>query len=130
MALPGPTRFCNLAVTGVESLTSQQLSQYRKLSEPALAKKRTNQNGRDRLEEAIALMIQNEAKAVSSMAETNRRIAENDRIWADTQRENAERFARIERDMAAIIRTLAEHSRLLERLPEAVRDKIGFQGRQ
>lgn len=95
-----------------------------------MAKKRTNQNGRDRLEEAIALMIQNEAKAVSSMAETNRRIAENDRIWADTQRENAERFARIERDMAAIIRTLAEHSRLLERLPEAVRDKIGFQGQR
>ena len=41
-----------------------------------MAKKRTNQNGRDRLEEAIALMIQNEAKAVSSMAETHRRIAE------------------------------------------------------
>lgn len=96
--------------------------------EAALAKKSANRNGRDRLKEAIALLIQNEAKAVSSMAETNRRIAENERLWADTQRENAERFARIERDMAAIIRTLAEHSRLLERLPEAVRDKIGFQG--
>lgn len=93
-----------------------------------MAKKSANRNGRDRLKEAIALLIQNEAKAVSSMAETNRRIAENERLWADTQRENAERFARIERDMAAIIRTLAEHSRLLERLPEAVRDKIGFQG--
>ncbi|HEX7448705.1 MAG TPA: hypothetical protein VF306_14230 [Pirellulales bacterium] len=95
-----------------------------------MAKKRTNQKGRDRLEEAMALLIQNQAEFVSSMAETNRHIAENDRIWADTQRENAERFARIERDMAAIIRTLAEHSRLLERLPEAVRDKIGFQGQR
>jgi hypothetical protein len=28
--------------------------------------------------------------------------------------------------MAAILRVLAEHGRLLERLPEAVRDKIGF----
>lgn len=110
-------------------------------------KKSANRNGRDRLEEAIALLIQNEAKAVSSMAETNRRVAEsdrrfaeNERLWAElrrenelrlaeAQRENAERFARIERDMAAIIRTLAEHSRLLERLPEAIRDKIGFQGR-
>jgi len=28
--------------------------------------------------------------------------------------------------MAEIIRVLNEHSRMLERLPEAVRDKIGF----
>jgi hypothetical protein len=28
--------------------------------------------------------------------------------------------------MAAVLRVLAEQSRLLERLPEAVRDKIGF----
>ena len=28
--------------------------------------------------------------------------------------------------MAEIIRVLNEHSRLLERLPQAVRDKIGF----
>ncbi len=95
-----------------------------------MAKKRTHQNGHDRLDEAMALLIHNQAKFVSSMAETNRHLAENDRIWAETRRENAERFARIERDMAAIIRTLAEHSRLLERLPEAVRDKIGFQGQR
>jgi hypothetical protein len=34
----------------------------------------------------------------------------------------------IERDMTAILRVLSEHSQLLERLPEAVRDKIGFRG--
>jgi hypothetical protein len=38
----------------------------------------------------------------------------------------SERFARIEADMAAILRVLSEHSRLLERLPEAVCEKIGF----
>jgi hypothetical protein len=34
----------------------------------------------------------------------------------------------MQNDMAAILRVLSEHSRLLERLPEAVRDKIGFKG--
>lgn len=42
------------------------------------------------------------------------------------RRRTYERFARIENGMATILRVLAEHSRLLERLPEAVRDKIGF----
>ena len=32
--------------------------------------------------------------------------------------------ARIERDMVAILQVLAEHSRMLERLPEAVHDKV------
>jgi hypothetical protein len=41
--------------------------------------------------------------------------------------ETAERFARIEAQMAEIIRVLNDHGRMLERLPEAVRDKIGFQ---
>jgi hypothetical protein len=44
----------------------------------------------------------------------------------DLQRENSERFSRIEAELAAIRHVLVEHSRLLERLPEAVRDKIGF----
>ena len=76
-------------------------------------------NGRDRLEEAMALLIQNQAAFVGSLAESDKRMAE-------MQRVTSERFARIENDMAAILRVLAEHSRILERLPEAVRDKIGF----
>ena len=86
-----------------------------------MARKSAAQNGHDRLEEAMALLIQNEAAFVNRLAETDRRIADNDRTAA-------ERFARIEKDMAAILRVLAEHSRLLERLPEAVREKIGFKG--
>ncbi len=49
---------------------------------------------------------------------------------ADLERSSAERFARIEQDMTAILRVLAEHSRILERLPEAVREKIGFKGKE
>ena len=60
----------------------------------------------------MALLIQNQASFLSQMAET--------------ERATSKRFGRIEKDLTAIFRVLAEHSRLLERLPEAVRDKIGF----
>ncbi|MBW3542504.1 MAG: hypothetical protein KY476_19755 [Planctomycetes bacterium] len=104
-----------------------------------MAKKGTTQNGRDRLEEAMALLIQNEAAFVGRLADSDKRFAESDRRFAEmertsaqrfaeTERANAERFARIEKDMAAILRVLAEHGRMLERLPEAVREKIGFKG--
>ena len=86
-----------------------------------MARRGTPHNGHDRLEEAMALLIQNQAAFVSRLAET-------DRIHAQFERETAERFARIEAQMAEIIRVLSEHGRLLERLPEAIRDKIGFKG--
>jgi hypothetical protein len=96
--------------------------------ENALAKKIPSSNGRDRLEEAMALLIQNQASFLSDMRQI--------------ERASSERFARIETDMNAIMRILADHSRiladhgriladhgrLLERLPDAIRDKIGFKG--
>jgi hypothetical protein len=48
------------------------------------------------------------------------------RDMRDMERANSNRFSRIEATMSSILRVLDEHSRLLERLPEAVRDKIGF----
>lgn len=80
-----------------------------------------DQDGHDRLEEAMALLIQNQAAFVSRLSET-------DRAHAESERKTAERFAHIETQMAEIIRVLGEHRRLLERLPEAVREKIGFKG--
>ncbi len=65
-----------------------------------------------RLEEAMAMLIQNQAAFLARNLET-------DRV-------TSERFARLEADFAAVLRVLGEHSRLLERLPEAVRDKMGF----
>jgi hypothetical protein len=85
-------------------------------------------DGRDRLEEAIAMLVQNEAAFVGRLSENDRRHAENERLHLELKREADERFARIEAKMAEIIRVLAEHGRLLERLPEAIRDKIGFKG--
>jgi hypothetical protein len=84
-----------------------------------LAKKAAPPNGRDRLEEAMALLIQNQAAFVAHAAET-------DRLHTKLERETNERFARIEAQMAEIIRVLNEHSRILEQLPEAIREKIGF----
>jgi hypothetical protein len=95
-----------------------------------LATKGTPQNGHDRLAEALATLVQNQATLVQTQAAFVGRLAESDRIRAEAERASAERFARIEKELVAIHRVLAEHSRLLERLPEAVRDKIGFNGRE
>ncbi len=74
---------------------------------------RGKRNGNGRLEEAMALMLQNVATLaqtqtafVARMAETDARVAEMDRI-------NAERFARIESILMEHSRILAEHSRIL-----------------
>jgi hypothetical protein len=91
-----------------------------------LARKSQTPNGQGRLDEAMALLIQNQAAFLTRLAETDRVHAENERRHLEFERETAERFARIEAKMAEIIRVLAEHGRMLERLPEAIRDKIGF----
>ena len=96
-------------------------------------KSASSQNGHDRLEEAMALLIQNQAAFVGRLADADRERAEIERRHLEFERETAERFARIEAQMAEIIRVLnehgqilAEHGRLLEHLPEAVHEKIGF----
>jgi hypothetical protein len=91
-----------------------------------VARQKQASNGRTRLDEAVALLIQNEAAFLSRLSETDRAHAEFERRHLEYQRESAERFARIGAKMAEIIRVLAEHGRVLERLPEAIREKIGF----
>ena len=76
----------------------------------------------------MALLIQNEAAFVGRLSENDRLHSELERRHLELKRESDERFARIEAKMAEIIRVLGEHGRMLERLPEAVRDKIGFKG--
>jgi hypothetical protein len=93
-----------------------------------LARKATARNGRDRLEEALATLIQNQAAFVGRLAESEHHHLEFERRHLEFERETAERFARIEAQMAEIIRALGEHGRLIQRLTEAVREKIGFKG--
>jgi hypothetical protein len=73
---------------------------------------RAKSAGNGRLEEALAILIQNQASFLARMSDIDARVAEMDRI-------NAERFARIEA-------LLLEHNRILQALPDAIRDKIGF----
>jgi len=88
-----------------------------------MARSRATPNGQNRLEEAVATLINNQAAFVNSLRET-------DRLHAHFERESAERFARIEVQMAEIIRVLNHYSQILERLPEAIREKIGFKGNE
>lgn len=95
---------------------------------PLAKKKVTTENGQDRLGEATAMLIQNMAILTQNQATFLNQIAEIERSTAARFARIDERFARMEQDMTAIMRVLADHGRLLERLPEAVRDKIGFKG--
>src|SRR5262249_43998802 len=59
---------------------------WRGRQENALARKGSAQNGRDRLKEAMAMLIQNQAAFVG-------RISESERRHSEFERETTERFA-------------------------------------
>jgi hypothetical protein len=73
---------------------------------------RAKNTGNGRLEDALATLIQNQASFLARMSEIDLRVADMDRI-------NSERFARIEA-------LLLEHNRILQALPDVIREKIGF----
>ena len=76
--------------------------------------KRTHENGRNgSLESAMALLLQNQAEAV---AECRR----HDRELLALKKESDDRWVRIET-------LLLQRDRMLRELPEAIRQKIGFQ---
>jgi len=64
------------------------------------------------LEQAMALLIENQAAFVGDM------------------RENHKQMAEIRRDLEQIKAILIRHEHILANLPEAIRDKIGFKGKQ
>jgi hypothetical protein len=87
---------------------------------------RKKENGANRLEEAMAHLIQSQAALaeqqtafLARLSETDKELAELRRESIALRRENAERFARIE---AILLR----HEQILQGLPEAIREKIGF----
>jgi hypothetical protein len=89
-----------------------------------MARTKNQKNGQ--LEEAMKDLVQSQASLVqtqSILTQAHAKFladkAETDRQIAETNRINGERFLRIEA-------TLAEIFRMIQRLPEAVRDKIGF----
>ena len=108
-------------------------------------KRRPQSNGR--LEEAMALLIQNQATFVSQLSRNDERFARNDERFARMDERFArmderfalmeqriderfaridERFARIEERLDKIEHTLAEHHQILLGLLESIRKEIGF----
>lgn len=85
-----------------------------------MARARSQSNGRlDKLDEAISSLVQTQAIMVQNQAAFQSQMAE-------LERETAKRFARIEAILLDHSRILAEHTRTLQALPDAVREKIGF----
>ena len=65
-------------------------------------------NGNGMLESAMANLLNTQAQFVSHLDE------------------NRQRFTRIEKDLDLIKALLIKHEDTLQKLPEAIRDKIGF----
>ena len=72
-------------------------------------------NGHGNLEVAMAMLMQNQAQFLAQLSESRRELAESRKT-----------FARIEKDLDTIKAVLVRHETLLEKLPEAIREKIGF----
>ena len=66
------------------------------------------QNGNRNLATAMAVLLQTQAQFVGELAETRRE------------------FAEIRKDLNTIKAVLGRHETMLEKLAEAIRDKIGF----
>ncbi|MGH9841555.1 MAG: hypothetical protein ACREEM_22620 [Blastocatellia bacterium] len=68
----------------------------------------------------MTVLIQNMATLVQTQAMFNQQIAQTNAEIREIERANAERFSRIEQ-------MLIKHELILMELPEAIRQKIGFQ---
>lgn len=75
---------------------------------------RTIENGSD-LQAAMALLIRNQAAAVAQHM-----------TFVSAMARAEQEFAEIRRLLDKIMAVLARHETMLEKLPEAIRDKIGF----
>ncbi len=106
----------------VVSLSSQQdlihwVPRYANGEKQVKAKSATKSGRNNHLEEALALLIQNQASLLSHQASFQ---------MAEMNRLNSERFARIEEELANIRTILLRHEQILQGLPETIREKIGF----
>lgn len=83
-------------------------------------KMRTRQDGATLLEQAIAVLIQNQAAFLSQLSRSEREISRNERELSRIERENSQRFSRIERELEPIKEILRRHEAILNNLPEAL----------
>ncbi len=82
-------------------------------------KSATGSGGKHHLEEALALLVQNQASLLSNQASFLSQVAEMNRL-------KSERFARTEEELTSIRTILLRHEQILQGLPETIREKIRF----
>ncbi len=85
------------------------------------------------LEQAMAVLINNQSSFLAhiahfneQMAQTNAQIAQTNAEIAQSNARIDERFLHIESELAEIRSILLRHEHMLQALPEAIREKIGF----
>jgi len=85
------------------------------------------------LEAAMAILLQNQAALAKQHIEfldrTDKRNAEMEKRNAEMEKRNSElekQFAAVMKEFDLIKSILARHEKILERLPETIRQKIGF----
>jgi hypothetical protein len=86
----------------------------------------TKRNGSGSLESAMVLLITNQTLFVNQMLALNGKLDERFARIDERFARIDERFARIEKELDVIKAILIKHEAILEKLPEAIRDKIGF----
>ncbi len=78
------------------------------------------------LEAAMAMLLQNQATLAKQHIEfldrSDKKIAEADKRFAELEAQHAE----VMKEFELIKSVLARHENILERLPELIRQKIGF----
>ena len=101
---------------------------------------RENSNSNNHLEEAMALLIRNQAAFVEQLARNDQERLKLQRSSDESQRETKERFGNLEREFGKLERETKERfTRVEERLsrietillqlPKAIKKEIGFKPR-
>ena len=78
-----------------------------------------SRNGRERLEEAVITLINNQATFTATQAAYQANMVALQAEIRDLERSTNDKFAQI-------VAILARHEQILQALPETIRQKIGF----
>ena len=97
----------------------------------AVAKKKANESGT--LENILRSLAESQRRTDERIAHADERMAQIDERHSDLRRHSDELFFKLSKINAQIIKrldhieaVLEEHGKVLERLPEAIRERVGF----
>jgi hypothetical protein len=95
-----------------------------------MATRKSPKNNHNNLEEAMALLIRNQAAFVEQIARTDQERLELKRKSEEFEREAREQFSRIDGRFTRVEERLGRIETILVQLPEAIRQKIGFKAQK